>query len=98
MIPAKRILMTLRIADCGLRIPATPIHNQSASRDPQSAMSSFRRFHELIDALGLVERLSDRQARAHAAVQPTALKQLFVSALRGNLAAVEDQDAVGVAD
>src|SRR6185503_11216049 len=97
MIPANRILMTLRIADCGLRNPS--IHNQSAFRNPHSAMSrsSLGGFDELVNAFRLVERLADREPRAHAPVEAAALEQLVVPSLRRDLAAVEHQDAVGVA-
>src|SRR5215510_16394323 len=55
-------------------------------------------FDELVDALRIVERLADREARAHAAVELAAFEQLFVPALGHDLAAVEYEDAVGVAD
>src|SRR4051812_47178720 len=59
--------------------------------------SSFGRLDQFVDGLRIVERFADREARAHAAIELAALQELFVTALRGDLSAVEDEDAVGVA-
>ena len=66
------------IADLGLRI-RPPIDNQSAIRRPRSEMSPFRCLDQLIHRLGIVERLADREARAHPPVQLARLEQLVVA-------------------
>src|SRR5262245_33768922 len=57
-----------------------------------------RRLDELVDGFGIVERLADREPGAHPAVELAGLEQIFVPALRHDLAAVEDENAVGVAN
>src|SRR2546425_4991293 len=94
MIPANRILMTLRIADLGFRIPKPALQHQSAIRNPISAIrgSPFRRLDQLIDRLGIIERLANRESGAHPPIQVALRQQLVVPPFRGDAAAVEDQD------
>src|SRR5437867_3131102 len=60
--------------------------------------SSLRRLDQLIDRLGIVERLADRQSGAHPPIQVALRQQLFVPPFRGDAATVEHENAVGVAD
>src|SRR5437588_11986135 len=60
--------------------------------------SSFCRLNQLVDRFGIVQRLADRQPRAHPSIEIAALEELFVAPLRRDAAAVEDENAVGVAD
>src|SRR6266853_3712090 len=92
MMPAKRILKTGLAGWPGW-----------AGWEIQSCLSclsrpSFDRLDQLVDSLGIVERLADREPRAHAAVELAALEQLLVPPFRDDLAAVEDENAVGVAN
>src|SRR5215468_7268491 len=88
MMPAKRIFMPGGAGKAG-----------GASREMPFRLrcrSSSRRFDEFVDALRLVERFPDREPRAHPAVELTALKQILVTALRDDSAAIEDENAVGI--
>src|ERR1043166_4646859 len=55
------------------------------------------RLNQLVYGLWLVERLADREARAHAPIELAGFEQLVMAAFCGDLTAVEHEDAVGVA-
>src|SRR5471030_235623 len=106
MMPANRIL----IGTFGVRrstfdvlraaIDALAVSERRTTNDERRttvSLSPFGCLDELIHALRLVERLADRQPRAHPAIQLARDEQLLVASLGGDLAAVEDEDAVGVA-
>src|SRR5262245_51849853 len=67
-------------------------------RTKDQGPSTFRCLDELVHRLGIVKRLADRQARAHAAVEFALLEQFVVLPLRGDAAAVEHENPIGVAD
>src|SRR5215468_7653599 len=101
MMPAKRIFMPGRAGRAGWPRQAGRAGKElpfclSCPSRPSCRSLAPCGFDELVDALRLVERFPDREPRAHPAVELTALEQILVSALRDDLAAIEDENAVGI--
>src|SRR5262245_64178233 len=90
MMPAKRMRTVWSL---GLS-PWSSVRPWSCRADP--GPSSFGRPNQFVDAVRFIERLPDRQPRAHAAIELAALEQLVVPPLGRDAAAVEHENAIRV--
>src|SRR5213594_2480951 len=100
MMPANRIFIAsfdVRRSTCVvLHTPARRTSNparRTTHDEPRTTecLSPFRRLDELIDRLGIIERLADRQSGAHPPIQVALRQQLFVPPFRGDAATVEHE-------
>src|SRR5438105_2093789 len=97
MMPAKRIFMTWRTCRLHLRRALRRVSPKPSAKAESFALL-FNRLDQLVNGLRIIERLADREARAHAAIQQAPLQQLVVTTLRGDSPTVQHEDGVRIAD